>query len=182
MKSRSGFTIVELLIVIVVIAILAAISIVAYNGIQNRANDSAVQSDLSSAAKKLAIYKIDNGEYPTGTTSSLIRDALETIDMKMNASAIRSDAASVLYIAQPNGENYALLSGSKSGKTYYISSAQSMTPIVYTPTTTSWMKVFPGSGNAANIGPDLGLVGPINSNTDSYYLFTAAAGLRSWNG
>ena len=42
-----GFTIVELLIVIVIIGILAAISIVAYNGVIGKANDSAVQQDLS---------------------------------------------------------------------------------------------------------------------------------------
>mgnify|MGYP006209457325 CR=1 FL=1 len=36
-QKQTGFTIVELLIVIVVIAILAAVSIVAYNGIQDRA-------------------------------------------------------------------------------------------------------------------------------------------------
>jgi len=41
-QKQSGFTIVELLIVVVVIAILAAITIVAYNGIQNRAKSSAV--------------------------------------------------------------------------------------------------------------------------------------------
>ncbi len=51
-KKPVGFTIVELLIVIVVIAILAAISVVAYTGIQNRANDAAVKSDLANAAKK----------------------------------------------------------------------------------------------------------------------------------
>ena len=46
-KNRyTGFTIVELLIVIVVIAILAAITIVAYTGIQDRAKESNVQSDL----------------------------------------------------------------------------------------------------------------------------------------
>jgi prepilin-type N-terminal cleavage/methylation domain-containing protein len=42
----SGFTIVELLIVIVVIGILAAITIIAYNGVQNKANDAAIRSDL----------------------------------------------------------------------------------------------------------------------------------------
>ena len=42
--SSSAFTIVELLIVIVVIAILAAITLVSYNGITQRARDSAVQS------------------------------------------------------------------------------------------------------------------------------------------
>ena len=49
--NKAGFTIVELLMVIVVIAILAAITIVAYNGIQTRAKDSAIVSDLQSLAK-----------------------------------------------------------------------------------------------------------------------------------
>ena len=49
--NKAGFTIVELLMVIVVIAILAAITIVAYNGIQTRAKDSAIVSDLQSLAQ-----------------------------------------------------------------------------------------------------------------------------------
>ena len=52
-SKKSGFTIVELLIVVVVIAILAAITIVAYNGIQNRAKVSSLQSSASQANKKL---------------------------------------------------------------------------------------------------------------------------------
>ncbi|MCD8561836.1 prepilin-type N-terminal cleavage/methylation domain-containing protein [Candidatus Saccharibacteria bacterium] len=47
-----GFTIVELLIVIVVIATLAAITLVAYNGIRERAQVSAVQSAVSQGGKK----------------------------------------------------------------------------------------------------------------------------------
>ena len=50
--KQSGFTIVELLIVIVVIAILAAISIVAYNGIQARSNTAAAESAADTVAKK----------------------------------------------------------------------------------------------------------------------------------
>lgn len=64
MKNKRGFTIVELLIVIVVIGILAAITIVAYNGIQARANDSRRLEDASSIQKLLALYKAQNGEYP----------------------------------------------------------------------------------------------------------------------
>ena len=63
-SSRNGFTIVELLIVIVVIGILAAITVIAYNGIQGRAKYSLMQSDLKSITKALELYKVDNGNYP----------------------------------------------------------------------------------------------------------------------
>lgn len=63
--KSTGFTIVELLIVIVVIGILAAITIVAYNGIQNRANDTVVQSDMKSFGTKLEQYYIENGKSPS---------------------------------------------------------------------------------------------------------------------
>jgi len=69
-KQKAGFTIVELLIVIVVIAILAAITIVAYNGITGRSKASALQSDLSQASKALESKKLMNGEvYPADLES-----------------------------------------------------------------------------------------------------------------
>lgn len=69
MKKDRGFTIVELLIVIVVIAILAAIVIVAYNGVQNRANASTAKSNAEAVQKIVEAYAADdsagNGLYPT---------------------------------------------------------------------------------------------------------------------
>jgi prepilin-type N-terminal cleavage/methylation domain-containing protein len=64
-SSRRGFTIVELLIVIVVIAILAAITIVAYTGISQRAIAASLQSDLDNASKQLKLFQVDNSAYPT---------------------------------------------------------------------------------------------------------------------
>lgn len=61
-----GFTIVELLIVIVVIGILAAITIVSYNGVASRAQDTQRASDLESIKEALEIYKVqdENNSYP----------------------------------------------------------------------------------------------------------------------
>ncbi len=69
-KSR-GFTIVELLIVIVVIAILAAITIVAYTGIQDRAKASALQSEVTSVARKVEAEKAQSSseQYPSSLAS-----------------------------------------------------------------------------------------------------------------
>jgi len=63
-KSTTGFTIVELLIVIVVIAILAAITIVAFNGIQDRSRQSAVASAATQASKQVQLYHAANSAYP----------------------------------------------------------------------------------------------------------------------
>lgn len=63
-RRRGGFTLVELLIVIVVIAILAAISVVAYGGIQQRARDSRRDHDMKVLTQALEMFYIDNGHYP----------------------------------------------------------------------------------------------------------------------
>ena len=77
-RKAQGFTIVELLIVIVVIAILAAISIAAYTNIQNRANDSAVKSDLAQFAKQIQLIYAEKGEYPVGGVKSSAADVAST--------------------------------------------------------------------------------------------------------
>lgn len=116
---QKGFTIVELLIVIVVIGILAAITIVAFNGVQSRAQDGAVRSDLANTAKKFEIYRIDYGSYP------------QTVTDLPNVGAAASKSA---YLVSPSttynfvpcvtagGADYSLGVISKSGNRYYIGS------------------------------------------------------------
>lgn len=76
MKERSrftrGFTIVELLIVIVVLGILAAITIVAYNGIQQRARDTTRKSDIATITKALEYYYQINDKYPPSAGGSTV--------------------------------------------------------------------------------------------------------------
>lgn len=67
-KEERGFTIVELLIVIVIIAILAAIVIVAYNGITNRAKTSKALSAAQAVQQKAEAYNAEKGYYPLAGT------------------------------------------------------------------------------------------------------------------
>lgn len=77
-QRESGFTIVELLIVIVVIGILAAITIISYNGITQKANTTKAQTNAVAAQKVAEAFNADNGRYPgsiadfaAGTTAKL---------------------------------------------------------------------------------------------------------------
>src|SRR6476620_11642701 len=72
-KSRNsgGFTIVELLIVIIVISILATITVVAFNGVRQRAEESRLATVINTYSKALKLYKAETGSYPVATTECL---------------------------------------------------------------------------------------------------------------
>lgn len=62
--SHQGFTIVELLIVVVVIAVLATVAVVAYNGIQQRARDARRISDIGHIDTAIKLFIVDKGHAP----------------------------------------------------------------------------------------------------------------------
>jgi prepilin-type N-terminal cleavage/methylation domain-containing protein len=66
-KRNQGFTIVELLIVIVVIGILALLVITTYSGIQAKARNSKRQTDIQSIQTQLEAFFSQNGYYPSLT-------------------------------------------------------------------------------------------------------------------
>lgn len=112
--TKNGFTIVELLIVIVVIGILAAITIVAYSGVQNRANDTTIKSDMKNLGQRLELYYVDAAVYPYNW---------DTMSMKVSKTAYGAN-----YVPTPGSEynliycrndsTFAIAGGSKSGKTF----------------------------------------------------------------
>ncbi len=116
--KQTGFTVVELIVVIVVIGILAAITVIAYNGIQNNGYDSSVKSDLSALSKKLDIFYGDYSKFPATTSD------LESLKLKVNQSAYNTNRVlNFSYCANTDRSAYALGAISKSGKQYSITSA-----------------------------------------------------------
>ena len=119
-NTHHGFTIVELLIVIVVIAILAAISIAAYTNIRNRANDSVIKQDLANFAKAAKLYYAENGVFPSPASSEL-----SVLKLSASKNSYDSVGYNLYYCtnATANGgaqDKFAFAAKSKSGNNFYV--------------------------------------------------------------
>ncbi len=130
LRSSKGFTIVELLIVIIVIAILATLVITAYNGVQAKARDVKRQTDAKSVQKAAEAYYADNGSYPTTqanfTASGNTVKLDSTIDITQAPSSSQKDAIGVYACGTNQGDKITYWSEqSAAAQTIYAGSSSS---------------------------------------------------------
>jgi prepilin-type N-terminal cleavage/methylation domain-containing protein len=92
-RSRSGFTIVELLVVIVVIGILAAITIVSYAGVTARANSASAQSTANALLQKVEAYAADGPTNAYPATLATLTGAAATTSYYMSTSTVSINTA-----------------------------------------------------------------------------------------
>jgi prepilin-type N-terminal cleavage/methylation domain-containing protein len=92
--SLRGFTIVELLIVIVVIAVLATLPVAAYSGMQQRTRDTRRVNDMEAIVKGLEMYKTLNGSYPAPSATNVISGwEVSSINPSQFLSALKTNGA-----------------------------------------------------------------------------------------
>lgn len=95
-KDREyGFTIVELLVVIVVIGILASVTIVAYSGVTNRANQNAALANANAISKAAATVLANTGAVPstTGTVLTNLNASDAKVTLPSGASIVTATAS-----------------------------------------------------------------------------------------
>jgi prepilin-type N-terminal cleavage/methylation domain-containing protein len=132
--TSAGFTIVELLVVVVVIAILAAIALVSYNGIQSRANDTAVRSDISNMAKKLQLYYTEYGTYPDTNIPADVSKAFTGFRASKGSYVTSGTNVNLAYCTNlPDRNQFAIIGWSKSSSTkgFYITNTKGLSEFNY---------------------------------------------------
>lgn len=121
--KNQGFTLVELLIVIVIIAILTVVSLVAYNGLQNQAKTSAAKSAADTVAKKAELYNTAESNYPT-KLSDLTDPAHSGEPYYLDISTVKTPTGSGTLVAgtppkEANTIEYSLCTGNKGAHVKY---------------------------------------------------------------
>ena len=109
-NKQSGFTIVELLIVIVVIGILAGLVITTFSGIQQKARDTERETDIKAIHGQVEAFWAQKGYYPSLTDINTASNAFVLANLKgLDLGALKDpkDArATVTLVAAPEASVY----------------------------------------------------------------------------
>ena len=111
MKNQKGFTLIELMIVIAIIGILAAIAIPQFSAYRKRAYNSAAQSDLRNAATAQEAYFVDEETY-TSTIDNLIGTYGLYMSEKVFFTTVAGDVTSYsMYAYHSSGDKTYFING-----------------------------------------------------------------------
>ncbi|MGB4420210.1 MAG: LamG-like jellyroll fold domain-containing protein [Candidatus Saccharimonadales bacterium] len=139
-----AFTIGELLVVIVVIGILAAITVVSYSGVTSRAILASMQSDLNNASRQLSIFQVEYDSFPNTIDCNIP-------DSPTNKCLESSDNNSYsFYVNNSSIDGYFCLTTVNGDSSYSIDSSGLSAPFMYCPVLhldANNLDSYPGSGN-----------------------------------
>jgi type IV pilus assembly protein PilA len=113
--DEEGFTLIELMVVVLIIAILIAIAIPTFLGAQNKAKDRAAQSSLRNALTSAKTLYTDSSSYLTATPA-----ALNGVEPSLTFQAAASTTPKMVSVKNTSADNIVFAARSASGKCFYL--------------------------------------------------------------
>jgi general secretion pathway protein G len=115
-NSRAGFTLIEILLVVVIIGILAAVAVPKFSGRSRQAKEGAAKASIQAIGIALDMYELDNGQYPPNL-QSLVSGSGDNWNGPYLKDGLPKDPWGNDYIYQAQGDSYTLKSqGAPGGK------------------------------------------------------------------
>jgi general secretion pathway protein G len=114
MKKAQGFTLLEVMVVIVILGILASMVVPNLLGSQDRANMQKAVSDVTALETSLSLYKMDNYDYPS--TEQGLEALVDQTDIEPEPRRFPEDGYIKRLPKDPWGNDYVLLNPGEQGK------------------------------------------------------------------
>ncbi len=148
---QAGFTLVEMLLVIVTIAVVAAITIVSYSGVQHRSADSLTRRTVADGIKTLQVYYVFNKYYPSNVADTEY--------------APPQTVAVALYTDSPQTPVYPIATEDQNAQ-LFINTCASITMAVTTISYTGCTYAGNNAHVSGTVGANVVIQGPVISQSD----------------
>jgi type IV pilus assembly protein PilA len=125
-EPEAGFTLIELMMVVLIIAILIAVMIPTFVGAKQRAQDRAMQSSMRNALTAAKVVYSDHGDYTEATLAALKSTEPSLVFVAASGTSPGPNVVSV----NPASASYIVMAGqSRSGTCFYLSDDESTSGI-----------------------------------------------------